>query len=160
MAERSRSAAALLAVRWSQYRRSSMLPRRPERYARAVSWLRRWWAQTAPTAMLAPGDPAYSEAEGPRTTRDWWVDTVAFVLAAALGALTLSVTVADTANRMSSGHVIIDAALGAVCCLSLWWRRRWPFGVALVCVVLGAFSTSGTVAGLLALSSLAVSARQ
>lgn len=156
MAERSRSAAVLLAVRWSQYRRSSMLPRRPERYARAVSWLRRWWAQTAPTAMLAPGDPAYSEAEGPRTTRDWWVDTVAFVLAAALGALTLSVTVADTANRMSSGHVVIDAALGTLCCLSLWWRRRWPFGVALVCVVLGAFSTSGTVAGLLALSSLAV----
>ncbi len=132
-----------------------MVRRSPERYARAVSWLRRWWAQTAPTAILAPGDPAHSTA-GPRTARDWSVDAAAFVLAAALGALTLSVTVDDTANRMTSGHVIIDATLGACCCLSLWWRRRWPFGVALVCVVLGAFSTSGTVAGLLALSSLAV----
>jgi signal transduction histidine kinase len=52
--------------------------------------------------------------------------------------------------------VAIDAAFGALCCLSLWWRRRRPFGVALVCVLLGAFSTSGTVAGLFALSSLAV----
>ena len=57
---------------------------------------------------------------------------------------------------MTSGQVAIDVAFGALCCLSLWWRRRWPFGVALVCVLLGAFSTSGTVAGLLALSSLAV----
>ena len=72
------------------------------------------------------------------------------------GALILSVTVDDAANRMTSGRVAIDAAFGALCCISLWWRRRWPFGVALVCVLLGAFSTFGTVAGLLALSSLAV----
>jgi signal transduction histidine kinase len=57
---------------------------------------------------------------------------------------------------MTSGRVATDAAFGALCCISLWWRRRWPFGVALVCVLLGAFSTFGTVAGLLALSSLAV----
>ena len=73
-----------------------------------------------------------------------------------LGALILSVTVDDAANRMTSGQVATDAAFGALCCISLWWRRRWPFGVALVCVLLGAFSTFGTVAGLLALSSLAV----
>src|SRR4051794_31197379 len=121
-----------------------------------MSWLRRWWAQTAPTAMLAPGDPAHPDAEGPRTARDWSVDAGAFVLAAALGAVILSVTVDDTANRMTSGQVVTDIAFGAVCCLSLWWRRRWPFGVALVCVLLGAFTTFGSVAGLLALASLAV----
>ena len=38
----------------------------------------------------------------------------------------------------------------------LWWRRRWPLGVALACLLLGAFSISATAAGLLALSSLAV----
>ena len=121
-----------------------------------MSWLRRWWAQTAPTAMLGPSDPAHPDTVGPRTARDWSVDAGAFVIAAALGALILSVTVDDTANRMTSGQVATDAAFGALCCLSLWWRRRWPFGVALVCVLLGAFSTFGTVAGLLALSSLAV----
>ena len=76
----------------------------------------------------------------PRTARDWSVDAGAFVIAAALGALILSVTVDDAANRMTSGRVAIDAAFGALCCISLWWRRRWPFGVALVCVLLGAFS--------------------
>ena len=126
-----------------------------------MSWLRRWWAQTAPAAMLAPGDPAHVDTAdpdevGPRTARDWSVDAAAFVLAAALGALTLSITADVTAIPMTSGQMAIDASLGALCCLLLWWRRRWPFGVALVCVLLGTFSTFGSVAGLLALSSLAV----
>ena len=121
-----------------------------------MSWLGRWWAQTAPTAIQAPDDPAHPDTVGPRTARDWSVDAAAFVIAVALGAIMLSVAVDDTANRMTSGRVAIDAAFGALSCLSLWWRRRWPFGVALVCVLLGAFSTFGTAAGLLALSSLAV----
>ncbi len=120
-----------------------------------MSWLGRWWAQTAPTAIVAPSDPAHPDTVGPRTGRDWSVDAAAFVIAAASGGIILSVTVNDIA-RMTSGQVAIDVALGALCCLSLWWRRRWPFGVALVCVLLGAFSTSGTVAGLFALSSLAL----
>jgi signal transduction histidine kinase len=41
-------------------------------------------------------------------------------------------------------------------CLSLWWRRRWPLGVALFCVALGTFSLSATAAGLFALFSLAL----
>ena len=133
-----------------------MSHRRPAPYAWVMSWLGRWWAQTAPTSILAPDDPAHPDTVGPRTARDWSVDAAAFVIAVALGAVLLSVTVDDTANRMTSGRMAIDGAFGALSCLSLWWRRRWPFGVALVCVLLGAFSTFGTVAGLLALSSLAV----
>ena len=106
--------------------------------------------------MLAPSDPAHPDKVAPRTARDWSVDAGAFVIAAASGALILSVTLDDPTNQMTSGQVAIDATLGAICCLSLWWRRRWPVGVALVCVLLGSFSTSGTVAGLFALSSLAV----
>ena len=133
-----------------------MLHEGPEPYALTMSWLRRLWAQTAPTAMLAPSDSAHPDEGAPRTARDWWVDAGAFVVAAALGALMLSLAVDDSANQMTSGRVAVDAAFGALCCISLWWRRRWPFGVALVCVLLGAFSTFGTVAGLFALSSLAV----
>ena len=119
---------------------------------------RRFWAeQLRPASLLASvDDPAHPDKVAPRTGRDWVVDVGAFVIAAAFGALILSVTVDDAANRMTSGRVATDAAFGALCCISLWWRRRWPFGVALVCVLLGAFSTFGTVAGLFALSSLAV----
>jgi len=133
-----------------------MLHVAPGAYAPTMSWLRRWWAQTAPTAMLAPSDSSHPDRVAPRTARDWSFDAGAFVIAAAFGAVILSVTADVTANRMTSGQVLTDVAFGAVCCLSLWWRRRWPFGVALVCVLLGAFSTFGTVAGLFALSSLAV----
>lgn len=128
----------------------------PEPYSLTMSWLRNWRALTAPTAMLEPSDSADTDVVAPRTARDWSVDAGAFVVAAALGAIILRVTADDASYRMTSGQVLTDAVFGAVCCISLWWRRRWPFGVALVCVLLGAFSTSGTVAGLLALSSLAV----
>jgi len=74
--------------------------------------------------MLAPGDPAHPGPQGPRTARDWSVDAGAFVIAAALGALMLSASVDDAANRMTSGQVATDAAFGALCCMSLWWRRR------------------------------------
>ncbi|MFV0525007.1 MAG: sensor histidine kinase [Acidimicrobiales bacterium] len=121
-----------------------------------MSWLRRWWDQTAPTALLTPGDTAHPDKGAPRTGRDRWVDAVAVAVIAVLGAITLSITVNDDAYRMTSGQVVADAVLGAACCVSLWWRRRWPLGVALICVVLGAFSTFSTVAGLFALYSLAV----
>lgn len=111
---------------------------------------------TAPMAVVAPTDPAHPDADGQRTRRDWSVDVAAFVVAFVLGAVLLNITLDDYGDRMTSGQVAVDAAFGATCCLSLWWRRRWPIGVAVVCVLLGAFSTSGTVAGLLALASLAI----
>jgi signal transduction histidine kinase len=124
-----------------------------------MSWLRRMWDLTAPSAMLTPSDSAHvekAETVAPRTARDWSVDSGAFVMATVLGALLLRIAVNDVANRMTAGRVATDLVLGALCCVSLWWGRRWPFGVALVCVLLGAFSTFGTVAGMFALFSLAV----
>jgi signal transduction histidine kinase len=106
--------------------------------------------------MQATSDSTDADKVAPRTALDWSVDAGAFVIAATLGALLLRIAVNDVANRMTSGRVATDVALGALCCISLWLRRRWPFGVALVCVLLGAFSTFGTVAGLFALFSLAV----
>jgi signal transduction histidine kinase len=125
-----------------------------------MSWVRERWAALVLAAMLPPVDPHFDTANpdsvGTRTARDWSVDVAAFVIAAVLGALILRTTVNDSANSLTSAQVALDAVLGFLCCLTLWWRRRWPIGVALVCVLLGTFSTAGTVAGLIALVSLAV----
>ena len=50
-----------------------------------MSRLRRWWAQTAPAAMLATGDSTHPHKLEPRTALDWFVDTAAFIVAAAIG---------------------------------------------------------------------------
>ena len=115
-----------------------------------------WAKQLMPPSPVAQFDPALLDRVGPRTVRDWVVDTVGFLVAVTFGVLILIQGVQDTVHPLTGSQLIIDAVCGTICCLALWWRRRWPLGVALLCVVLGVFSAAATIAGLLALSSLAV----
>jgi signal transduction histidine kinase len=114
------------------------------------------WALPLVPALLAPVDPAQPDTVGPRTGRDWLVDFAGFLIAVALGTLILAGASQDGDNPMSDRAIAIDICCGIISCLSLWWRRTWPTGVALTGVLLGSFSHSATAAGLLALSSLAV----
>ena len=117
---------------------------------------RRFWVeQLVPASLVAPLDRA-PEPVGPRTARDWVVDTVGFLLGAGVAAFSFIVALRDSANPLPPSHVAVDAVGGALCCLALWWRRRWPLGVALAGVLLGVFSFSAQGVGLLALFSLAV----
>ncbi|WP_180936088.1 sensor histidine kinase [Nocardioides ungokensis] len=84
------------------------------------------------------------------------IDVLGILVAVGLGALFLSPELHDNPDALSGTQVAVDVGAGALACTSLWWRRRWPVGVALVCLLLGTVSTSATPAGLLALSSLAV----
>ncbi len=117
---------------------------------------RGFWRQLLPAALLAPVDPAQPETVGPRTRRDWVVDIAAFVVAAAAGAVILGSSGQDGLNPLTTPQLVVDVVLGSLCCLLLWWRRRWPLAVALASVLVGTLSTSATAAQLLALSSLAV----
>jgi signal transduction histidine kinase len=102
-----------------------------------------------------------------RSRREWAVDWFAFLFAIGVGASSFSVTLAETttsrADAAASSDAYISPALliayivaGALCCLALWFRRRWPAGVALFIAPLSAFSTLATGAAIVALVGLAV----
>lgn len=117
-------------------------------------------AQQAWAALARPA-AAFNDLPAPDLTRrhagrERAVDSLVFFLALALGALFLSPELHDNPNPLSATQVAVDVGAGVLACSCLWWRRRWPVGVALVCLLLGTVSSSATPAGLLALSSLAV----
>ncbi|MCW2849265.1 MAG: two-component sensor histidine kinase [Marmoricola sp.] len=109
-----------------------------------------------PAAWISPGDLPQQPSTGPGTSRGLLVDAAGCLAAAALGALFLTPDLRDSSSPLSTTQFVVDISCGALACISLWWRRRWPLGVALACAALGMVSTSATPAGLLALSSLAV----
>ncbi len=124
-------------------------------YGECVSQAKRSWPALAGPAA------AFNDLPAPDLTRshagrERAVDALAFLLAVGLGALFLSPDLHDNPNPLSASQIAVDIGAGVLACVSLWWRRRWPVGVALVCLLLGTVSSSATPAGLLALSSLAV----
>src|SRR5215472_2312126 len=87
-----------------------------------------------------------------RSRRDWIVDSALFFFAAMLA----------IANAMHSAHqglrgpqLAIDAIGGAVLCLALWWRRRWPLGLGLASLPVLAVSSSAGTAGVIILYTVA-----
>lgn len=121
-----------------------------------MSWPDRFWGQLRPPALLAPADPAQPDVAGPRTRRDSLFDVGVFVLAGMSGALILALAPSGAGNATTVVPPLLDLAIGLLCCSMLWWRRRWPVGVALATLVVGAISITATGAGLIALFALAV----
>jgi signal transduction histidine kinase len=90
-----------------------------------------------------------------RSARDWIVDVSCFLIAIVFGFLVF----AEGMERMSDDLQFFDLVGGAVASLALWWRRRWPVGVALFVVPLNSYSASSTIAGAIALFTVAVHRR-
>jgi hypothetical protein len=97
--------------------------------------------------------PEEDEAPPARhSRRDRMVDGALFLLAIALG----SVTLADSLQHGLHGALlVVDAISGAALCLALWWRRRWPLGLGLASLPILAVSSSAGPAGVIILFTVA-----
>jgi signal transduction histidine kinase len=104
---------------------------------------------------------------GGRTRREWALDVGAFAFALVFGALSF----ADAVNGTTTSHadaaagpdkyispvlVAADLAFGLLACLAVWYRRRWPLGVAAAAVAISSFSAMATGAAMVAVFGLAV----
>jgi signal transduction histidine kinase len=90
-----------------------------------------------------------------RTAREWIVDIACFVLALIAGVVLLLLAI-DDSPPLSRAELVLDITLGASSCVALWWRRRWPVGVALALLVPAVLSASATAALGVALFTVAV----
>jgi signal transduction histidine kinase len=89
-----------------------------------------------------------------RTTRDWVVDSLAFVLAVLAGLVVFGDAHRD--NDYPEWFIALDLLCGTAACIALWWRRRRPVELAIALVVAGTFAASSGGAAAVALFTVAV----
>jgi signal transduction histidine kinase len=99
------------------------------------------------SAVAAPPAPR-------RRPRDWVVDTLLFLFAVLVWMLTAGARLEASTAVEPAWLFDLDQLAGALGCLGLWLRRRWPVGLALVLVALSTFSE--TVAGAMVVGLLTV----
>jgi signal transduction histidine kinase len=87
-----------------------------------------------------------------RSRRDWWVDSVLFLVAIVLGIVSLD---HSHQHGLHGALFVIDLVLGLVVCAALWWRRRWPFALALASASIMPISSFAGPAGAILLVTVA-----
>ncbi|UBU16767.1 sensor histidine kinase [Nonomuraea gerenzanensis] len=88
-----------------------------------------------------------------RSTRDWIVDILMFLLACGLTFLSL---VELDAQRQPELLVLIEQVTGALSCVAVWLRRRWPVALAIVTALLSSYLEMIGGASVVALFTVAV----
>lgn len=104
-----------------------------------------WRRLLLPAALL-------EESSGRRTPRDWLVDTIMIAFCVGFGVAVLASTTAARSDLV----VLLDAVLGIVALVALWWRRSHPAGVAIIVLAISSFSALGAAAGMVALFNSAL----
>ena len=100
-----------------------------------------------------------------RSTRDWVVDSICFVVAfiwALLVGLDLARPQPEVLTQWTGTPAWLawsDLAGGSALCAALWWRRRFPVQLALVALPLAAFSLAAAVASMIMFFTVAVHRR-
>jgi signal transduction histidine kinase len=100
--------------------------------------------------LFAPEDDDAPPAH--RSRRDRIADSALFVLAIALGAATL---VSSSQHGLDGALLVIDAVGGALLCVALWWRRRWPLGLGFASLPILVVSSAAGPAGIIVLYTIA-----
>ncbi|MFJ3231895.1 sensor histidine kinase [Streptomyces sp. NPDC086787] len=115
--------------------------------------VRRWLYPSAVVHELDHG-PDSPGRRPRRTARDWAVDLVCFLLAAAVG-LGAARSLSAEAN-LPHALAVLDQILGALACAAVWVRRRWPVALAVAMIPVGLLSNTAGGASLVILFTLAV----
>lgn len=91
-----------------------------------------------------------------RSTRDLLVDGGCVAAALAGGYLALQGLRDGLVEPFTERELTVDYAFGAACCLALWWRRRWPVGVAVAMLPPAVLTFSSAIAILVAIFTVGV----
>jgi signal transduction histidine kinase len=89
-----------------------------------------------------------------RSTRDWVVDWLCFLIALLIGVLVYAD--AHDHSDLPEWFAALDGLVGIAACFSLWQRRRWPFGLALVLTLASIVFSGAGGAAVIALFTVAV----
>ncbi|GIF69597.1 two-component sensor histidine kinase [Asanoa ishikariensis] len=98
-----------------------------------------------------------SEQPVRRSTRDWVVDWVIFVVAL-LSVVGLAASVFND-DSLATWARWLDIGLGALSPAALWLRRRWPVAIALIMVPVSGVSMTAAVVAMIAMFTVAVHRR-
>ncbi len=109
-----------------------------------------------PGVLVSEAADAERPAAVPRTPRDWVVDVVLFAVCVAAFAGELVGIVVPNAFGLPGWLLVVDVVLGAVACLAVWWRRRYPTATGVLGVAIGAVANTAVGALFVLLFSLAV----
>lgn len=114
-----------------------------------------------PGAVLAPrlagtAGPGQDGPLSPRTGRDWFVDILCVVLSVAGGAGLFFAESAARTDGVPLPVVSMDIAAGVVGVVAIWFRRRWPVGVAVLLTAASPFSASVGIAAAIAVFTVVV----
>ncbi|TDC38388.1 sensor histidine kinase [Micromonospora sp. 15K316] len=100
-----------------------------------------------PGALAVPTERGRSRPR--RTTRDWIVDGLCFLISLFwVLVVTLDAAAPNPEMTAPPPHdwmIAADALVGLVCCVLLWFRRRWPVGLAVATLPFTAFSMAGAI---------------
>jgi len=97
-----------------------------------------------------------------RSTRDWAIDAICFLLGLGFTLLVTAALLSDDPGFID-GYALTptwlvwtDLVVGVLAAAALWWRRRWPVQLAAASLVVGLFSVTAAGSALIVLFTVVV----